>query len=118
MHEFSIATELVAAVVGEAERHGARRVESLECQCGTMRQIVPAMLIDAFELAAADTLAEGAQLTVKTVPPTIRCRDCGAETQPTDWAVECPRCTSLNIAVEGGDELLLTSVTLEVDDER
>ena len=70
MHEFSIATELVATVVREAQQHGARRVERLECRCGAMRQVVPAMLIEAFGLAAAGTLAEGARLDIRTVSPT------------------------------------------------
>lgn len=116
MHEFSVATELVAAVLHEAERRGARRVERLECRVGTMRQIVPEMLSDAFGLASAGTIAEGAVLDVKTVLPVVTCRACGGTNEQHEWAYQCPKCGSLDVRIDGGDELLLASVTLELDD--
>jgi hydrogenase nickel incorporation protein HypA/HybF len=116
MHEFAVATELVAAAVQEAERRNARRIERLECRVGAMRQIVPEMLVDAFGLAAAGTMAEGATLDVKTVVPIVTCRSCGGRHEQHEWAYQCPACGSLDIRLDGGDELLLASVTLEIDD--
>ncbi len=118
MHEFSIATELVAAAVDEAGRHGARRVRRVECRVGLMRQVVPEMLVDAFGLAAAGTIAEGAELAVITVAPRVACRACGAEGAQQEWTYACPTCRSPDVRISGGDELLLASVTLEVEDGR
>lgn len=118
MHEFAIASELVAAVVREAERHGARRIERLECHVGIMRQVVPEMLAEAFAVAATGTLAERAVLHVETIPPVVTCRACGATEKPREWSFECSRCRSVDIRIEGGDELLLASVTLEVENGR
>jgi hydrogenase nickel incorporation protein HypA/HybF len=118
MHEFAVATELVAAVLREAEQRGARRVERLECRVGTMRQIVPEMLAEAFGMAAMDTIAQGAELDVKMIAPVVTCRSCGITSEPREWTYtySCPRCGSVDVRVRGGDELLLASVTLELDD--
>jgi hydrogenase nickel incorporation protein HypA/HybF len=116
MHELSVATELIAAALREAERRRARRIERLECRVGTMRQIVPEMLVDAFSLASAGTIAEGATLDVKAVAPIVTCRACGGRNEQHELAYQCPACGSVDIGIAGGDELLLASLTLELDD--
>jgi hydrogenase nickel incorporation protein HypA/HybF len=118
MHEFAVATELVEAALREAQHRNARRIERLECRVGAMRQIAPEMLVDAFALAAAGTMAEGAVLDVKTIAPIVICRSCGDRREQREWAYRCPACGSPDIRLEGGDELLLASVTLEIEDER
>ncbi len=118
MHEFAIAAELVAASVREAEARNARRIERVECRVGAMRQVVPEMLAEAFRLAALGTIAENACLDVKMVAPVVTCRRCGEASEQRDWTYECPACRSVEIHIDGGDELLLGSVTMEVDDGR
>ncbi|MGB9624652.1 MAG: hydrogenase maturation nickel metallochaperone HypA [Phycisphaerae bacterium] len=118
MHEFAVAAELVEAALREAQQRHARRIERLECRVGAMRQIVPEMLVDAFALAAEGTPAEGAVLDVKTVALIVICRACGSRCEQREWTYRCPVCGSPDIRLEGGDELLLASVTLEIEDER
>jgi hydrogenase nickel incorporation protein HypA/HybF len=117
MHELSVASELVDAAVREAAKHNARRIESVTCHVGLMQQIVPAILVDAFQMAATGTPAEGAALEVLTVAPHVNCRACGSDTEQTEWSFACPKCGSSDVTTTGGDELVLASVTLELDDE-
>jgi hydrogenase nickel incorporation protein HypA/HybF len=117
MHELTIATELVAAAIREAQKHNARRVQSLLCHVGTMQQIVPTMLTEAFALAAAGTLAEGASVEIRSILPRGLCRACGAEADQPEWTYICPRCGSHDLRVSGGEELVLASLVLELDDE-
>lgn len=116
MHEFAIAAELVTAAVREAGACDARRITSLVCRVGLMRQVVADMLVEAFQIASAGTLAEGATLKIETVAPTITCHDCGWSRRAAEWVCRCPGCGSVRIRLEGGDELLLVSVELEVPD--
>lgn len=117
MHELSIATELVDAAVREAAKHGARRIESLVCRVGMMQQIVPSILAEAFQIAAAGSPAEGATLEIQTIAPHVLCRSCGADSEQTEWSFACPKCGSSDVRTEGGDELILASISLELDDE-
>ena len=116
MHEFAIAAELVDAAVREAGARDARRITSLVCRVGLMRQVVAEMLVEAFRMASAGTLAEGARLEVETVAPATACLDCGWSGRTSEWTCRCPKCGSVRIRLEGGDELLLMSMELEVPD--
>jgi hydrogenase nickel incorporation protein HypA/HybF len=116
VHEYSIAVELVAEAVRQAQQYDARRIERIVCHCGAMRGVVPELLQDAFSLASDGTAAAGAELVVKTIAPMIHCRACGASMEHPPGATACPACNSTDIAIEGGDELLLASLALEVDD--
>jgi len=118
MHELTIATELVTAAVREAQKHNARRVRLLVCHVGLMQQIVPDVLTEAFALAAAGTPAEGAGIEIRTILPRGLCLACGAEAEQAEWTYKCPRCGSSDLRVTGGDELVLASMVLELEDER
>jgi hydrogenase nickel incorporation protein HypA/HybF len=113
MHELSIA----GAVVEIATRHAAgRKVARVELRVGHLRQVVPSALEFAFELVAVGTPLEGAQLVMEEVPAGVRCGACGAETALEEFPARCSACESFDVQVSGGDELLVDSLELEVDD--
>jgi hydrogenase nickel incorporation protein HypA/HybF len=110
MHELSIAD----AVVTIASRHAAgRRVTRVDVKVGHLRQVVPDSLTFAFELVAARTELEGAELVIEEVPATVRCRPCAAETTLQQFPAHCTACGSFDVELEGGDELLVDSIELE-----
>jgi hydrogenase nickel incorporation protein HypA/HybF len=112
MHELSIA-EAIAAV---AERQAAgRRVFAVEVTVGALRQVVPAALEFAFEVATQGTALEGAALRIETVPASGRCAGCGATTVFARFPFACGACGSVDVELSGGEELLVESI--EVDDE-
>jgi len=117
MHELIVATEILETAVAEARKHNARRVEKVICHVGLMQQIVPEILTDAFGIAAAGTMAEGAVLEIVSIAPRVKCRACGGDTETAEWDFSCPKCGSSDVRTEGGDELVLASVMMEVDDE-
>ena len=117
MHELSVATEILETAIAEAKRHNARRVEKVICRVGVMQQIVPEILVDAFGMASAGTIAEKAVLEIVTITPHVLCRSCGGDTEAKQWEFSCPKCGSSEVQTKGGDELLLASVMMEVDDE-
>jgi hydrogenase nickel incorporation protein HypA/HybF len=109
MHELSIA----GAIVAIAEQHaGARRVTQVEVKVGHLRQVVPGALELAFELVAAGTPVEGAELVIEEVPAAIACRTCAAESRLNGFPFACPSCGSVDVDVLSGDELFVDSLEL------
>ena len=110
MHELSIAE----AVVDIAVRHaGGRPVSAVELRVGHLRQVVPSALEFAFELVAAGTVLEGAELKMETVAATGLCRTCGAQTALPDFPLCCRHCGGFDVEVTSGEELLVDSLELE-----
>jgi len=117
MHEMSIAVPLVRQLELLAAEHDVERVESLTVTAGEMRQIVPEMLVSAFEIAAADSCAEGAELIVQIVSLKAKCRACNHEFTATIDDVACPSCNQADADLIEGNEIVLSSVTFRKADE-
>ena len=118
MHEMSIAIPLVEQLQALAAEHNAARVEALTVTAGVMRQVVPEALVVAFEIAAAETCAAGATLTVEILPLAARCRQCGRRFEPSIDSFVCDRCNQADVEIIDGNDVVLTSVTFQqADDE-
>ena len=115
MHEFSIAEALLKDTLKVAEDYGGRPVEQVRVQMGRLRQIVPDILIFAFDVIAKDTLAQDAVLECKEVAPSVRCKNCGTTFEPEDIFWICPTCDTPGGEVLKGEELVLESVILKDD---
>ena len=110
MHELSLAD----AVVTIARDHArGRRVTRVDVKIGLLRQVVPEALEFAFELVAAGTEVEGAELRVEHVPVRVRCVRCDAESEAPEFPLACAECGGLDVEVVAGDELLVEALELE-----
>ncbi len=112
MHELGIATEIVAAAVSEAKKHGAKAVTAVAVRVGVLRGIVPESLRMLFEFAAKGTPAEGAVLAIEEEPILVVCDACG-ETPASAFTLSCPACGRGGVAVTGGDSLRLVSIDID-----
>ena len=112
MHELGIATEIVAAAVSEAQKHGAVKITTVTIRVGVLRGIVPDSVRMFFEYAVKGTLAEGAALEIEEEPVLVSCRDCG-DTPASGLTVSCPACGRDGVAVKGGDSLRIVSIDIE-----
>jgi hydrogenase nickel incorporation protein HypA/HybF len=117
MHELAVAQAIVAA----AERHAeGRPVSVVRVRVGRLRQVVPDFLSFYFEVAAKETLCDGAALEWERVASRLACSACGAEWDPAppparsgDELVvrfRCPECGSADHRVVSGDELVVESI--------
>jgi hydrogenase nickel incorporation protein HypA/HybF len=110
MHELAIAQ----SVVEVAARHAAgRRMYRVELKVGHLRQVVPSALEFAFELVAAGTPLEGAELVIDEVPAVGWCRRCGVESVMSEFPLRCERCGDLDLEIVAGEELLVDALELE-----
>ncbi len=112
MHELSIADSIVRIACNHA---GSRRVTKVEVKIGHLRQVVPSALAFSFELVAAGTVVEGAELAIEDVPVEVLCSSCGQTTRLQGFPLACGECGNLHVEVLRGEEMLVDS--LEVDDD-
>ncbi len=118
MHEMPIATDIVERAVEAAEQHGATRIEQIEVHIGLMRQVVPEALELAFTLASEGTMAHGAKLSISQVKAVASCNVCGCRFEPeVEISFACPRCSQADVRIVAGNDIILTSVTCQADEE-
>jgi hydrogenase nickel incorporation protein HypA/HybF len=108
MHELSIADCILAIA---REHAGERRLAAVRVQVGHLRQVVPSALSFAFELLAPDV-----ELEIVEVPAAGRCRACGADTPLPVFPLTCAHCGALDVEIVRGEELLVESLEVEVEE--
>jgi hydrogenase nickel incorporation protein HypA/HybF len=117
MHELSVCQSLLEQVERIAADHGAERVERIRVRIGPLSGVEADLLRSAYPLAAAGTIAEGAELDIEPAPVLVHCVTCGAETEATPNRLLCGACGDWHTRLVSGDELLLASLELSVPDE-
>jgi len=119
MHEASIAMAAIEQAVEAARQHGATRITRIALRIGALRQVVPEAMKLAFEACAIGTPAEGVVLDLQEEPVVARCRPCGRQFEPDLQAISfaCPQCGQADAELLAGNEIVLTSVECEQDEE-
>ncbi|NUQ65284.1 MAG: hydrogenase maturation nickel metallochaperone HypA [Pirellulales bacterium] len=113
MHELSIVEALIEQVELEVDRAGETgRVARLDLVIGRLSGVNTDSIRFAFQMLAAGTRAEGAELAITEPKPTCVCRTCGARSEIEELVAACPRCGNRDVFLEGGQELLLESIEL------
>jgi hydrogenase nickel incorporation protein HypA/HybF len=114
MHEFSVARSLISVVLRELERlHARGRVARVFVTVGELSGVVPEALRLAFDLAAAGSALEGAELCVEEVPLVLHCDACDRQWHATEPFLACEECGGMRVTVVSGRELGVTGVDLE-----
>ena len=106
MHELAIAESVIEAVL---ERTGDKQVTCVRLTVGRLAGVVPDALAFCFELAAAGTALEGAELEMVHLSGRAHCRSCDQDFRKDDLVLLC-QCGSADVEVVAGRELSVTSV--------
>ena len=110
MHEMALAEELLEQVLDFDRAKQAKRVESLQVNCGEQRLVV----FDAFKMAwrtvAEGTIAEASTLELKEQPMLARCRICLQEFRPSIDDYRCSRCGEADVDIVEGNDIILESM--------
>lgn len=112
MHELAVCQGLIDQVEQVARAQRGQRVERIDISVGPLSGVEPQLLQQAFPLAAAGSLAEGAQLCIETAPVRVYCDDCGQESDAAATRLVCRHCGNWRTRLLSGDELLLTRVEI------
>ena len=114
MHELSIVEALIEQVQEEVRRAGVEgKIAKLELSIGRLSGVNADSIRFAFELLAPDTILAGTEIVIHEPKAVCRCNSCHAETEIDDLLLQCPRCSSDDVVIDGGRELLLQSIDVE-----
>ena len=113
MHEMAITQSMVDLVLEEARKGGARKVTRINLVLGELSGAVGDCIELYFGLMSRDTAAEGAAISIRSVPTRARCRECAREfeVKGLDWI--CPGCRSPSVELVAGHELFVESIEVE-----
>jgi hydrogenase nickel incorporation protein HypA/HybF len=104
VHELSYCDGVLEAVLLRA---GGRRVSSVGVRIGAVHRVVAEAFQQSFAIAATGTVAADARTELTVLPVHGHCMDCRTDFHATDPAPACPGCGSFDVAVDGGDEVVL-----------
>ena len=125
MHEISVMTQLVKAILERLEDYSFVGVKEVELSVGELSFLAEDQMRFAFEILTENTPLHGAELVIKTSPSMVRCSSCGyegplrVEDDPRYHIATpifaCPVCESL-VDIIKGRECEVTNVKLMVDE--
>ena len=118
MHELSICQSMLSQVNNIAREHGADSVVQITLCVGPLSGIEPQLLLQAFPLASAGTVAEEATLVIEELPIRVLCQKCQQESEVTTNNLCCRHCGHYQTRLISGDELLLANLELTSAAER
>ncbi len=112
MHEYSIVAALMERVEAEAASRRATAVHRIRVRIGELAGIEPDLFAAAFEMCREHGICAGADLEIVPAETCWACPACGA-TIAAGEILRCPDC-SLPARLEGGQEILLERIEMEV----
>lgn len=113
MHELAICQSLMNQVEAIVLEHKAQSVTSIIVGMGPLSGVEAQLLKNAYPVASAGTVAEGAELVIQQLPVRVKCTQCGSESDVLPNKLLCKQCGAWQTSLISGDELLLMSVELE-----
>lgn len=116
MHETGVCRSIVETAERSALAAHAKRVKSVCLQLGEVHDVVPEILVGAFEWMSRGTVVEGARLDIDRVPFTVACQRCGEVFRldyrdKRTWA--CPCCQAHDYRLNTGREFSIVSIEVE-----
>lgn len=118
MHELSICQSIIEQVTQIAAQNNAHTVIRIYVQIGPLSGVEAPLLQHAFPIASAGTIAQDAVLDTQLLPVRIRCNICANENEASVNKLLCSACGAWQTSLISGDEMLLTSVELEKNEEQ
>jgi hydrogenase nickel incorporation protein HypA/HybF len=112
MHELAVCQSLVEQLESVSAANGGGAVELIRLRIGPLSGVEAELLRRAFPLAAAGTIADGAELVIDAAPVVVQCNECGERTEAAPNRMLCGACNGYRVRTVSGNEMLLESVEL------
>ena len=124
MHEFSVTSQIVEAILKEAEKHNARKIVEVRLDIGKLTFLGLEQVRFSYEVLVKGTIMEGSKLYIEEKDGIIKCNSCGYEGDfkyqndpiyhiPTP-TLHCPKCGE-TVEIVGGRECTIRDVKLLID---
>jgi hydrogenase nickel incorporation protein HypA/HybF len=114
VHELAITESILDIALAHAREAKATRISRINLVIGEMTGVAEPCVRFYLGFLTRGTAAEQAEINVRRVPATVRCRACGEHFEVVESKWDCPRCEGTNTEIIGGRELLVESI--EVND--
>ena len=114
MHEMGIAQSVIDMAAAEAAQRGARAVVAVSLTVGELSGVDTESLRFCFDCLKADTMLARATLHIEYRRRRHLCPSCNSEFEAVNHDPACPLCHRVDTQWIGGDELSLTTLSLEV----
>ena len=96
-----------------ARDNQATRVTAITLGMGPLSGVEEQLLKNAYPVASSGTLADGAELSIRSTAVRVLCSDCGRESEAKPNRLVCGHCENWRTELISGGELLLLRVELE-----
>jgi hydrogenase nickel incorporation protein HypA/HybF len=113
MHELALASEIVKSVAQLAFENKAQKVTELRLELGVMSGIEKEVFDFCFDMAAKNTILEGAKLSVDEIPLKVRCQKCFSLSNPEVFNIICENCQSNDVEILTGKELKILNMEVQ-----
>ena len=114
MHELSVCLSLLDQLQTIAAERGASRIARIEITIGPLSGVEADLLLNAWPLASAGTIAADAEFVIEHSGIVVRCTRCEAETPAQANRLVCGDCGDFRTRVIRGEEMLLQSMDLDL----
>jgi hydrogenase nickel incorporation protein HypA/HybF len=125
MHEVSVMSSILDAVLEELKKHRVEKVEEVLLTIGDLTFLGEDQLSFAFEILTRDTILEGSKLIVEHEPVEVICRHCNYEGRAEHLVDEvyhtevptlnCPKCGQ-RVEVTKGKSCMIRSIKVVEED--
>lgn len=110
MHELSLVRNLVERAIEVARAKGVNRIGRIVVGIGQMNGVEPEEISECFEFLRGEyPEIREASLETRIVDAEVLCHNCGQRFGP-EHGGRCPNCSSYDIEMLSGDEMLLLDV--------
>lgn len=113
MHEYHEAIHIIEHAVEEAKKQGKSKVTKINLVIGESSGFSGDSIRMHFEDAAAGTICEGAEISVRPVKTMLRCPNCHELFVRRPFEFACPHCGTDGVPSEVGKEMSIESIEAE-----
>lgn len=102
MHEVSVISNMVDAILRELDGYKVEKVEEVNIVIGDLTSLGPEQLEFAYDIITRDTVLEGSKLIIERESVAVKCNECDyegpAENLESDFfdhsvpVIACPKC--------------------------
>ena len=113
MHELSLVQNLIEEILSLSKKEKAKSILSVTVSLGAVSGIAKDAFEFAFQEGADGTLLKNTKLIIEEVPLTVHCADCGKESHPEEFDIDCKLCKSSNVKVTAGKDFQLKDMEID-----
>lgn len=115
MHELKIIQDIFPVIEDVAAVNDLKTISKVYLEVGELRQVIGEFLQFAFATVAKDTIAARAELVIKPIPVTAKCRNCQRRVEVEKHSYVCPYCGGVGLDILTGKEIVLASMEGELE---